>query len=204
MKYIQIQEHNPMTFQEKKEIITILEQGGIFVFPTDSVYSLGCLMSNKKGIQRILKITGKPEKKSNLSLFFPDLKTLADYTQNYNNSIFRAVKNLAPGPYTFIFNASKLVTKKFENSKKEVGVRIPSHKILMEIISELNEPIISTSLNSGDMQQWSEDPYELSQEFQHDVDLVLDNGPSEGGVTTVLDCTGEEIELVRQGIGIVN
>lgn len=201
MEYIKIEEYENIQYNDLENITKILDKGGIFIFPTDSVYSLGCKMNNKKGIARILKLTGKVEKKSNLSLFFSDMKSLSSYTQNYNNTIFRSVKNLIPGPYTFIFKASKEVTKRFENTKKEVGIRIPSQEVLQQIISSLDEPIISTSLNSGDMKSYSNDPFELSNIYKNDVDLIIDNGPSDEGVTTVLDCTGDEIELIREGKG---
>jgi len=201
MEYIKIEEFENVQYNELQQITEIINKGGIFIFPTDSVYSLGCKMSNKKGINRILKLTGKPEKKSNLSLFFSDMKSLSSYSQNYNNTIFRSVKNLIPGPYTFIFNASKQVTKSFENTKKEVGIRIPSHEVLRTIIEALDEPIISTSLNSGDLESLSNDPFELSQRYENDVDLIIDNGPSDESVTTVLDCTKDDIALVRQGKG---
>ncbi len=201
MKYIKLEEYNTLQFQDLRSIVKILKDGGIFVFPTDSVYSMGCLMSNKQGIQRILKLTGKIEKKSSMSLIFPDLKSLSDYTLNYNNTIYRSVKSLTPGPFTFIFRASKLVTKSFENSKKEVGIRIPDNDTLMQILKELNEPIISTSLNTGELEEDYNDPYVLSQKYEKDLELVIDQGPSESAVTTVLDCTGEDIELIRQGKG---
>ncbi len=201
MIYIKIESFELLQYQEKKDIINTLKKGGIIVFPTDSVYSIGCLLNNKKGIDRILKITGKPEKKSNLSLFFSNLKELANYTLNYNNTIFRSVKSLTPGPFTFIFRANKVVTKMFENSKKEVGVRIPDHPILIDILKELDEPIISTSLNTGDLEDNANNPFELSERYANEVDLVIDYGPSTQEVTTVLDCTGNDIELIRQGKG---
>ena len=201
MKYIKIDEYSSLQFNEKKEIIDTLKSGGICVFPTDSVYSLGCLMSNKEGIQRILKLTGKTEKKSSMSLFFPDLKTLAEYTQNYNNTIFRSVKSLTPGPFTFIFRASKLVMKNFENSKKEVGIRIPDSEILLSILADIDEPIISTSLNTGELENEYNDPEVISEKYSDQVDLIIDNGSTETSVTTVLDCTGDAIELIRQGKG---
>ncbi len=201
MEYIKIEEYGDLQYNDIQTITDILNNGGIVIFPTDSVYSLGCKMSNKKGIERIIKLTGKVEKKSNLSLFFSDMKSLSSYTQNYNNTIFRSVKNLVPGPYTFIFKASKQVTKSFENTKKEVGIRIPAHDLLRQIIAALDEPLISTSLNSGDLESLSNDPFELSKQYENDVDLIIDNGPSDGGVTTVLNCTNEDIELIRQGKG---
>jgi len=204
MIYIKIEEYQSLQYQEKQEILNTLKKGGICVFPTDSVYSIGCLLNNKKGIDRILKLTGKTEKKSNLSLIFSDLKALSDYTLNYNNTIFRAVKSLTPGPFTFIFRASKLVTKMFENSKKEVGVRIPDNPVLQEILKDLDEPLISTSLNTGELNQNSNDPYELSEMYKDELDLVIDYGAADHEVTTVLDCTGDDIELIRQGKGKLN
>ncbi len=203
MEYIQKEKYEDLQYNELMSVVDILNKGGIFIFPTDSVYSMGCLMNNKKGINKILKLTGKPEKKSNLSLFFHDMKSLSTYTKNYSNVIFRSVKQLIPGPYTFIFKASKIVTKSFENSKKEVGVRIPDHRILQQIIKELNEPILSTSLNSGESSELSNDPFELSEFYKNDIDLFIDGGPSSGEVTTVLDCTSSQVELIRQGAGEV-
>lgn len=201
MIYIKIEEFETLQYQDKQTILNTLKDGGIVVFPSDSVYSLACLLNNKKGIDRILKITGKAEKKSNLSLFFANLKELSDYTLNYNNTIFRSVKNLTPGPFTFIFRASKLVTKMFENSKKEVGVRIPDHPILSEILKDLDQPLISTSLNTGKLEDSANNPFEISETYKNLVDLVIDYGPSTEEVTTVLDCTGNDIELIRQGKG---
>ena len=204
MQYFQLEEFQTLEYKDKKKIVESINKGGIFVFPTDSVYSIGCLMSNKSGIDKILKLTGKVEKKSSLSLFFTNLKSIADYTQNYNNSIFRSVKTLIPGPYTFIFNANKKVTKSFENSKKEVGIRIPDHSVLSEILNDLDEPIISTSLNTGDLQGHFNDPFKLSELYKNDIDVILDCGPTDGSVTTVLDCTGDDIQLIREGKGKLN
>lgn len=204
MQYIKIEEYSTLSFDQKKTVVDVLKSGGIVVLPTDSVYSICCLMSNKEGIQRIVKLTGKTEKKSSMSLLFHDLKTLSDYTLNYNNTIFRSVKSLVPGPFTFIFRASKIVTKSFENSKKEVGIRIPDHEILQDILKELEEPLISTSLNTGELEKEHNDPMSISEKYDGQVDCVIDNGPTDGTVTTVLNCTGEEIELIRQGKGQLN
>lgn len=202
MSYIDIDSYN-VNYKDVKTTVEALKNGSIVVFPTDSVLALGCLLDNKKGVKRIIKLTEKEEKKSNLSLFFTDLKNVAKYSLNYSNSTYRAVNRLVPGPYTFIFNANKEVTKFFENKKKEVGVRIPSNEFLRAVLKELDTPIISTSLNGDKFDKFNSNVLELSESFKNEIDLFVNMEDSEKGETTVLDCTGEDIVLVRQGIGQV-
>lgn len=203
MQYVQLDPYN-VSYKDVETTVNILKNKGIVVFPTDSVVAIGCLLSSKKSINKIIQLTQKPEKKSNMTLFFTDLKEVANYTQHYSNSIYRSVNRLTPGPYTFIFNANKVVTKAFENNKKEVGVRLPDHAFLREVLKQLDEPIISTSLSGEVFAPYATDMEALANDFKHDFDLILAEEHSSNEPTTVLDCTEEEIELIRQGKGAVD
>jgi tRNA threonylcarbamoyl adenosine modification protein (Sua5/YciO/YrdC/YwlC family) len=189
----------------KREIAMIVEKlqdGAIGIIPTDSVYAVSCLMTNKEGIERILKVTGKAEKKAKLSLLCKDLKAVADHTLPYDNHIFKTMKRYLPGPYTFILNANNSVTKFFKNNKKEIGIRIPDNEILTAILSSLDSPLISTSIESleGEMT-----PMELIEnKYENIVDFIIDGQLESVGVTTILDCTSGEVEIVREGVGVVD
>ena len=191
--------------RDVKTIAEILKDGGIGVIPTDSVYALTCLKSNKEGIERIIKLTGKVEKKAKLSLLCKDLKVVADHTLPYDNHIFKTMKRYLPGPYTFILNANNSVTKFFKNNKKEIGIRIPDNVIVGSLLEALDEPLISTSLNMEE----SDFPYttvieDIEDKFKGTIDFVIDGQMGEAAETTVLDCTTGEIILVREGKGVVD
>lgn len=191
--------------RDVKSIVEILQNGGVGVIPTDSVYALTCLKSNKEGIEKILKISGKTEKKAKLSLLCKDLKEVADHTLPYDNHIFKSMKRYLPGPYTFILNANNSVTKFFKNNKKEIGIRIPDNQIVQDILAELNEPLISTSLSTEEAHMREVvDIEEIENSFKGKVDFVIDGSLIEASETTVLDCTSGEIELVRQGKGEID
>lgn len=188
-----------------KTIVEILKNGGIGIIPTDSVYALACLKSNKDAIEKIVKVSGKSEKKAKLSLLCKDLKEVADHTLPYDNHIFKSMKRYLPGPYTFILNANNTVTKYFKNNKKEIGIRIPDNRIVLDLLEEIGEPLISTSLSTeeGTMREVI-DVEEIEDAFKGRVDFVIDGDLTEPSETTVLDCTSGEIELVRQGKGPID
>ena len=191
--------------RDVKTIVDILKDGGIGVIPTDSVYALTCLKSNKDGIERIIKITGKAEKKAKLSLLCKDLKEVADHTLPYDNHIFKTMKRYLPGPYTFILNANSSVTKFFKNNKKEIGIRIPDNEVVQGILEILDEPLISTSLNLEDSDfDFLTGIEGIETMYKGNVDFVVDSGPLELGETTILDCTSGEIILVREGKGVID
>ncbi|HPN70339.1 MAG TPA: L-threonylcarbamoyladenylate synthase [Saprospiraceae bacterium] len=191
--------------RDVKTIVDILKDGGIGVIPTDSVYALTCLKSNKDGIERIIKITGKAEKKAKLSLLCKDLKEVADHTLPYDNHIFKTMKRYLPGPYTFILNANSSVTKFFKNNKKEIGIRIPDNEVVQGILEILDEPLISTSLNLEDSDfDFLTGIEGIEAMYKGNIDFVVDSGPLELGETTILDCTSGEIILVREGKGVID
>jgi len=203
MKVFIVHPENPNK-REISQIVDLLNDGGIGIIPTDSVYAIATLMSNKDGIDRICKVTGKTEKKAKLSLLCKDLKAVADHTLPYGNHIFKSMKRYLPGPYTFILNANNSVTKYFKNNKKEIGIRIPDNNIVLELLALLDGPLISTSLQSDEeFDGASVDIETIQEKFINSVEFVIDGSMKEAFETTVLDCTSGEIHLVRQGKGEV-
>lgn len=200
MKTYHLHTDNPNK-REIQMIADAVKSGSIVVIPTDTVYALACTLSNKEGIDRICRITGKKEKQAKMSVICSDLKQVSDYTTSYSNDVFKTMKRYSPGPYVYILNANKTVTKFFQNNKSEIGIRIPDNKIITELMSLLNEPLITTSLNKDDVVGYYTDPEIIETEFKNNVDIMINAGPGSAGESTVLDCTGSEIEIIREGLG---
>lgn len=203
MQRVTLRPNNPDT-RDLKMIAEKMQEGAVIIFPTDTVYAMGCIMTKKSSIERIIKISGKREKQAKLSLICQDIKTVADFTLPYSNHIFKSMKRYLPGPYTFILNANNYVTKYFKNNKKEIGIRIPDNKIVLELLKLLDAPIISTSLNNEDVSAYFIDPEIIEETYDQVVDYLLDGGLGEGVGSTVLDCTSGDIEIMRQGKGPVD
>jgi tRNA threonylcarbamoyl adenosine modification protein (Sua5/YciO/YrdC/YwlC family) len=203
MQRLILRPHNPDS-RDLAMVAKKMKEGAVIIFPTDTVYALGCLMTKKDSIERIIKISGKKEKQAKLSLICSDIKTVADYTLPYSNHIFKTMKRYLPGPYTFILNANNFVTKYFKNNKKEIGIRIPDNRIVLELLSHLDYPIICTSLNNGDNDEYFIDPNKIEETFEHKVDFLLDGGMGEAVGSTILNCTEGDIEIIRQGKGEVD
>lgn len=201
MERVELHQENP----NKRDIQRIAEQinkGAVVVFPTDTIYAMGCIMTNKGSIERIVKTLGKKEKQAKMSLICHDLKSVADYTLPYSNHIFKTMKRYLPGPYTFILNADNSVTKYFKNNKRDIGIRIPDNQITLSLLQYLDAPLISTSLNENG--KVYVDPNDIEQEYQYKIDFLLDGGIGSSDESTVLDCREEEIEVLRQGKGPVD
>jgi tRNA threonylcarbamoyl adenosine modification protein (Sua5/YciO/YrdC/YwlC family) len=183
-----------------KQVVESLQKGGIIIYPTDTVYGLGCDILQQKAIERICKIKQVDPKKAQLSFICNDLSHLSEYAKPIPNPTYRLLKELLPGPYTFILPASKLVPKILQSKKDTIGLRIPDNSIAQAIIKELGRPILSASLPGGMVEDYT-DPEVMHQNFPHEVDYIIDGGI--GGMTpsTIIDCTGDEPELVRQGLG---
>ena len=183
-----------------KQVVECLQKGGIIIYPTDTVYGLGCDILQQKAIERICKIKQVDPKKAQLSFICNDLSHLSEYAKPIPNPTYRLLKEYLPGPYTFILPASKLVPKILQSKKDTIGLRIPDNIIAQTIIKELGRPILSASL-PGTMVEDYTDPEVMHQNFPHEVDFIIDGGI--GGMTpsTIIDCTGDEPELVRQGLG---
>jgi len=183
-----------------KQVVESLQKGGIIIYPTDTVYGLGCDILQQKAVERICRIKNVEPKKAQLSFVCSDLSHLSDYAKPLSNPTYRLLKEYLPGPYTFILQASKLVPKILQSKKDTIGLRIPANNIAMAIIKELGRPILSASL-PGEMVEDYTDPEVMYENFMHEVDFVINGGI--GGIvpSTIVDCTGDEPVLIREGLG---
>jgi len=182
-----------------------INDGALVIFPTDTIYALGCLMTNKPGIEKICKILDKKEKQAKMSLICPNISVVSEYTMPFGSHVFKSMKRYLPGPYTFVLRANNYVQKYFKNNKEEIGIRIPDNAIVHALQEFLTAPLISTSLSSNDavLKHFS-DPDDIENVFKHQVDFLLDGGIGSLEESTVLDCTSDEIELIREGKGKVD
>jgi tRNA threonylcarbamoyl adenosine modification protein (Sua5/YciO/YrdC/YwlC family) len=182
------------------QISESLKSGGIIIYPTDTIYGLGCDIYQPKAIERICRIKNLDPQKANLSFICRDLSHLSDYAKSIDTPLYRNLKNYLPGPYTFILPASKQVPKLLKSKKDTVGLRVPDNVICSSILAELGNPILSASL-PGEMVEEYTDPEIIYEKFGKVVDYVIDGGP--GGVvpSTVIDCTTDDWNIIRQGLG---
>lgn len=197
---ISIHPENP---QERliKQVVACLRNGGVIIYPTDTIYGIGCDIYQEKAVEKVCRIKGIQPKKANFSFICKDLSHLSDFTRNISNPIFRMLKNTLPGPYTYIMEASKEVPRIMKNKKNTVGIRVPGHKICQEILKTLDHPIMSTSLPMDVDVEYYTNPEIMEERFGHLVDLVIDGGAGNIQPSTVVDCTGELPELIREGAG---
>lgn len=184
-----------------KTIIECLKDGGIIIYPTDTVYGLGCDITQHKAIERIARIKQIDPKKANFSFICYDLSHLSDYAKSVDTPVFRMLKKALPGPYTFILPASRMVPKLLKTKKDTVGIRVPDNNICRTIVKELGNPIMSTTLPIDDYVEEYTDPEIIYEKFGKQVDIVVDGGPGGMAFSTVVDCTGAEPVLIREGIG---
>jgi len=184
------------------KVIDILKDGGIIIYPTDTVYAMGCDALNVRAVEKICKIKGINPQKSNLSIICPDLSNISEYAK-VNNSVFKLMKRNLPGPFTFILNATTNLPKIYKN-RKEVGIRVPNNAITLKLVGELGNPILTTSVrDKDDIKEYSADPELINEEYGDMVDLVVDGGYGGLEPSTIVNCTGDEIEIVRQGKGVL-
>jgi tRNA threonylcarbamoyl adenosine modification protein (Sua5/YciO/YrdC/YwlC family) len=183
-----------------KQVVECLASGGIIIYPTDTIYGLGCDIFQPKAIERIARIKQVDPQKAQLSFICSSLSDLSQYTKSISTPLYRTLKNYLPGPYTFILPASKLVPKLLHSKKNTIGLRIPDHPVAMAIVEALGHPLLSASLPGEEPEEIAQ-PEEIYQRFHKLVDLVIDAGP--GGIipSTILDCTGSTCEVIRQGAG---
>lgn len=196
-----IHPENPQT-RLIAQVVESLRNGGIIIYPTDTIYGLGCDINQPKAVERICRIKGIDPKKAQLSFICRDLSHLSDYTKSIDTPLYRILKNNLPGPFTFILPASKQVPKILKTKKDTIGLRIPNNVICMSILEALDNPILSASL-PGEMVEEYTDPEIIYETFGNQVDFVIDGGP--GGIipSTVIDCTTNELEILRQGLGVL-
>jgi tRNA threonylcarbamoyl adenosine modification protein (Sua5/YciO/YrdC/YwlC family) len=185
-----------------RQVAEILENGGIVIYPTDTVYAMGCSLSSKRAIEKIARFKGQDPEKPDLSVIFYDMSQLSEYTIIRDNSIFKLLKRNLPGPFTFIVQANSQIPKFFTGKKKTVGIRIPDNNIARELVREHGKPVITTSIHDSDeVIEYTTDPELIHEKFRDFVDVVIDGGYGRNEASTVVDCTGDEIEVVRQGLG---
>jgi len=190
-------------FNQLEKVVAILKSGGIIIYPTDSVYALGCDMMNQKAVERLCRIKNIKPEKSTFSFICSDLSLLSHFARPIPNSIFRIIKKALPGPYTFILEASSQVPKLLKQSRKTVGIRVPNNAICKELVTALGNPIISTSLNNLDDEliDYFTDPENIYQQYKDKVDVVIDGGHGNIYPTTVINVSNDEVEVIREGLG---
>lgn len=183
-----------------KQVAGCLKEGGIIIYPTDTIYGLGCDIHHPKAIERICRIKNIDPKKSHLSFICRDLSHLSDYTKSIDTPLYRVLKTCLPGPYTFVLPASKQVPKLLKSKKETIGLRVPDNVICQAVLEELGNPILSASLPGGMVEEFT-DPEIICEIFGNQVDFVIDGGP--GGIipSTVIDCTTDEWTVLREGLG---
>jgi tRNA threonylcarbamoyl adenosine modification protein (Sua5/YciO/YrdC/YwlC family) len=199
--FIKLYEDNP---EQKKVdlIVEILNDDGVIIYPTDTVYALGCSINSRKAIERIARLKGITPGKERFSLMFDSLSQISEYARNIHTPIFKAIKKAVPGPYTFILHSSAKLPKLLNSTKKTVGVRVPDHNIPRLIVEQLGYPIITTSIRDEDeIIEYSTDPELIYEKFRNLVDLVIDGGYGKNVPSTIIDFTTDEPVIIREGLG---
>jgi len=185
-----------------KQVVEILNRGGVIIYPTDTVYALGCSLHKKRAIEKLAQLKGVKLKKSNFSIIFNDLSHLAEYTKPIDRATYKILNKNLPGPFTFVLTASNQIPKLFETNKKTIGIRIPDNKIVKAIVQELGHPLVTTSLhNEDDILEYCTDPYLIQEKWEKQVDIIIDGGFGKNEASTVVNLANGDIEIIRQGIG---
>lgn len=186
-----------------KQVADCLRDGGVIIYPTDTVYGIACDMNNLKALERVARIKGVSREMANFSLICYNLSHLADFCRPMDTSTFKIMKKALPGPFTFILNANSNVPKIFKSKKRTIGIRVPDNNIAREIVKELGNPIISTSLRENGVEEYLTEPEMIYDKYQNLVDMVVDGGLGYNEASTIIDCTNSKPEIIRQGIGII-
>lgn len=199
-QFIKIYPENPSE-KEIARVVKILKEGGLIIYPTDTVYGLGCDITNTKALERIAKIKGIKLEKANFSFVCSDLSNISDYVKQIDTSTFKILKRALPGPYTFILPGNNNLPKEFKK-KTTVGIRVPDNEIALEIVRHLGNPIVSTSIHDEDeVLEYTTDPELIFEKWQNLVDLVIDGGYGDNHASTIIDLSGHEPEIIREGKG---
>ncbi|WP_373523919.1 L-threonylcarbamoyladenylate synthase [Aquiflexum sp.] len=188
-----------------QKIVDVLRDGGVIIYPTDTIYGMGCDIHNQRAVERIAQIKGIKPKKHNFSFICYDLSNISEYTRVLSTPIFKVMKKALPGPYTFILEANTNVPKILNSNKKTIGIRVPDHPIPRLLVKELGSPILTTSIkDEDDVIEYSTDPELIYEKYRDLVDIVIDGGYGQNVASTILDCTGDEIEIIREGLGSID
>ncbi len=197
--YIRMYEENPAP-RHIRQIVDILQDGGVIIYPTDTVYGIGCDITKPKAIERVAQLKGVKAEKANFSFICYDMSHLSDYTKPLDNSIFKLMKRNLPGPFTFILEANNNVPKILKANRKTIGIRIPDNNIIREIVNVLGNPILTTSLKADDeILEYTTDPELIYEDYQNLVDAVIDGGYGGNVASTIIDCTNDEPQVIRLG-----
>lgn len=201
---LKINTENPEA-RKIQQAIDVLDQGGIIIYPTDTVYGLGCDIYNSKAVDRICKLRGLDPVKARLSFICQDISQASEFAQQIDNTVFRLMKKHLPGPFTFVLHSNNQVPKMFKNRKRTIGVRVPDNNICQALVQGLGRPILTASLKSDDeVLEYFTDPEDFYDDFKKLVDLVIDGGPGKNQPSTVVDCTGAAPIVLRAGAGILD
>lgn len=198
--FIRLFEDNPNT-REILKVVEILEKGGVIIYPTDTVYAIGCDIYNVKAVQRVAQLKGVKPEKANFSMICRDLSNISEYAK-VGNEVFKSMKRALPGPFTFILNATSKLPNVLMNRRKTIGIRVPDNTIVMAIVEELGHPLLTTSVrDDDDVIEYMTDPELIYEKYEQLVDVVVDGGYGQNVASTVVDCTGGTIDIIRQGLG---
>ena len=200
---LRINPNNPQEAEIAK-VIKCLKDGGVIIYPTDTVYGIGCDINKQRAVERVCKIKGIDQAKANFSFICSDLSHLSDFTKPVNTATYKVMRKALPGPFTFILNANNNVPKLFSNKKKTVGIRIPDNKICLEIVMQLGNPIMSSSIHDDDeLVEYTTDPELIYEKYKNLVDIVIAGGFGNNQASTVVDCSDGGFEILRQGLGVL-
>lgn len=200
-EYLKIHPINPEA-RKIERVVSVLREGGIIIYPTDTVYGIGCDLHNKKAVTRLCKILDIKPQKLNLSFICNDLSHISEYIKRIDTPVFKVLKKALPGPFTFIMECSSNVPKILDVNKKTAGIRIPDHNIPRMIVQHLGNPLITSSIKDDDeIKEYTTDPEQIYSDFKNDVDIVIDGGAGGNIPSTIVDCTGGTFEVTRHGLG---
>jgi tRNA threonylcarbamoyl adenosine modification protein (Sua5/YciO/YrdC/YwlC family) len=198
---IKIYNENPNP-KHIRMIAEVLDAGGVIIYPTDTVYAMGCDIKSSKAIEKIARFKGLNPDNPDMSIIFRDMSQLSEYTLIRDNNTFKLLKRNLPGPFTFIVPANNQIPKLFRNRKKTVGIRIPDHPIALELVRELGRPIMTTSIHDPDeIIEYTTDPELIYEKYRDFADVVVDGGYGHNEASTIVDCTGDEPVILREGLG---
>lgn len=197
-------EQNPSD-RKLEKVVDTLKKGGLIIYPTDTMYGIGCDIYNSGGIEHIAKLKGIKPSEAKFSFITKDISDISDFTRPISNPVFKMMKKVLPGPYTFLLQANNKVPKQIQDKKKTVGIRIPDNNIARAIVEKLGNPIMSTSLpyNEDEDPSFATDPELIHDTYKDQVDVVIDGGPGELSQSTIIDCTKDENYVIREGKGEV-
>lgn len=198
---VKIYENSPNA-NDVASVVKCLERGGVVILPTDTIYSIVCKLSNRKGFDTLCKIKELTAKSSDFSILCSSISVVARYTRNISNQQFRLLKRNLPGPFTFILEANHDIPKLFGTRRKTIGVRIPDNEVFQTIIRQVDEPLIGTSIHDDDeVVEYTTDPSLIYEKYHDNIDLMVDGGWGNNTASTVVDCVEMPPKIVRQGIG---